>query len=311
MVKIQKISEIEPRLGFTEFDMLKKYRQSFATSELGRLHALFPFSELARQMHLKSSALGRKSYFSPEGKIALMVLKSYTNFSDAQLIEHLNGNIHYQLFCGVQIDPLHPLTNPKIVSAIRQELAHRLDVEPLQLILAEHWKPYLENLHVCMTDATCYESHLRFPTDTKLLWEGIVWLHRHLCKHCQTLHIQRPRNKYLDVRRAYLAYSKLRKRRKSQTRMITRRLLQLLEIQYCQQIIQMIACHNITGIVHYIIVGIICKSHLVSDYFPYNFWLRKILPITDAILCFKPLVTSFLSGFYFFAINNMSFSCLF
>ena len=177
MVKIQKISEIEPRLGFTEFDMLKKYRQSFATSELGRLHALFPFSELARQM----------------------------------------------------IDPLHPLTNPKIVSAIRQELAHRLDVEPLQLILAEHWKPYLENLHVCMTDATCYESHLRFPTDTKLLWEGIVWLHRHLCKHCQTLHIQRPRNKYLDVRRAYLAYSKLRKRRKSQTRMITRRLLQLLE----------------------------------------------------------------------------------
>ena len=61
MVKIQKISEIEPRLGFTEFDMLKKYRQSFATSELGRLHSLFPFSELARQMHLKSSPLDRKS----------------------------------------------------------------------------------------------------------------------------------------------------------------------------------------------------------------------------------------------------------
>ncbi len=179
MVKIQKISEIEPRLGFTEFDMLKKYRQSFATSELGRLHALFPFSELAREMHLKSSALGRKSYFSPEGKIALMVLKSYTNFSDSQLIEHLNGNIHYQLFCGVQIDPLHPLTNPKIVSAIRQELADRLDIESLQAILADYWKPYLENLHACMTDATCYESHLRFPTDVKLLWEGIVWLHRY------------------------------------------------------------------------------------------------------------------------------------
>lgn len=229
MVKIQKISEIEPCLGFTEFDMLKKYRQSFATSELGRLHALFPFSELARQMHLKSSVLGRKSYFSPEGKIALMVLKSYTNFSDSQLIEHLNGNIHYQLFCGVQIDPLHPLTNSKIVSAIRQELADRLDIESLQPILAEHWKPYLENLHICMTDATCYESHLRFPTDVKLLWEGIVWLHRHLCKHCRTLHIQRPRNKYLDVSRAYLAYSKLRKRGKSKTRMIKRRLLQLLE----------------------------------------------------------------------------------
>ncbi len=64
-----------------------------------------------------------------------MVLKSYTNFSDAQLIEHLNGDVYYQLFCGVQIDPLHPLTNPKIVSAIRQELADRLDVESLQLRL--------------------------------------------------------------------------------------------------------------------------------------------------------------------------------
>ncbi len=151
--------------------MLKKYRQSFATSELGRLHALFPFSELAQQMHLHESSLGRKSYFSPEGKIALMVLKSYTNFSDSQLIEHLNGNIHYQLFCGVQIDPLHPLTNSKIVSAIRQELSEHLDIDSLQLILAAHWKPYLENIHVCMTDATCYESYLRFPTDVKLLWE--------------------------------------------------------------------------------------------------------------------------------------------
>ena len=36
--------------------------------------------------------------------------------------------------------------------------------------------------------------------------------------------VQRPRNKC-----AYLAYGKLRTRRKSQTRMITRRLLQLLE----------------------------------------------------------------------------------
>ena len=68
MVKIQKISEIEPSLGFTEFDMLKKYRQSFATSELGRFHSQFPFSELARQIHLKSSTLGRKVIFLPKVK---------------------------------------------------------------------------------------------------------------------------------------------------------------------------------------------------------------------------------------------------
>lgn len=229
MVKIQKISEIEPTLGFTEFDILQKYRMSFECSELGHIHRVFPFSALAERMHLRDSHLGRSSYFSGKGKIALMVLKAYTNFSDSALIEHLNGNIHYQLFCGVQIDPLHPLTNYKIVSAIRQELAAKLDIEPLQEVLAGHWKPYLENLHVCMTDATCYESHMRFPTDVKLLWESVRWLHRHLCKQCRSLHVRCPRNKYDDVSRACLSYSKKRKRKTSHTRMLKRRLIHLLE----------------------------------------------------------------------------------
>ena len=229
MVKIQKISEIEPRLGFTEFDLVNSYRHSFECSELGRLHALFPFSELARTLGLKESTLGRKSYFSAQGKIALMVLKSYTNFSDSVLIEHLNGNIHYQLFCGIQIDPLYPLHNYKIVSAIRQELAGKLDIEALQEILAHHWGPYLENKQVCMTDATCYESYVRFPTDMKLLWESVEWLYRHICRQGRRLGIRRPRSKYDDVSRAYLAYSKKRKRKSSRSRMLKRRLLHLLE----------------------------------------------------------------------------------
>lgn len=77
-----------------------------------------------------------------------------------ELVEHLNGNIHYQMFCGVMIDPSSPITNYKIVSAICNEIASRLDIDSFQEILASHWKPYLENLHVCMTDATCYESHI-------------------------------------------------------------------------------------------------------------------------------------------------------
>ena len=61
------------------------------------------------------------------------------------------------------------------------------------------WKPYLDSLHVCMTDATCYESHMRFPTDMKLLWERTEWLYRQICLHCRDLGIRRPRNKYADV----------------------------------------------------------------------------------------------------------------
>ena len=185
MAKIQNISEIHPTLGFTEFDVLEKYRKSFNESELGRLHSVFPFDRMAKAAGLSEQRLGRRNIFSPAAKIALMVLKAYTGFSDRQLVEHLNGNIHYQIFCGIMIDPSFPITNYKIVSAVRNEMVSRLDIESLQEVLASHWKPYLENLHVCMTDATCYESHMRFPTDIKLLFEGrkvsdrIVSIDRH------------------------------------------------------------------------------------------------------------------------------------
>ncbi len=191
MAKIQNISEIHPTLGFTEFDVLEKYRKSFNESELGRLHSVFPFDRMAKAAGLSEQRLGRRNIFSPAAKIALMVLKAYTGFSDRQLVEHLNGNIHYQIFCGIMIDPSFPITNYKIVSAIRNEMASRLDIESLQEVLASHWKPYLENLHVCMTDATCYESHMRFPTDMKLLWESLEWLYRHICRHCWELYRKR------------------------------------------------------------------------------------------------------------------------
>ena len=116
-----------------------------------------------------------------------MLLKSYTGFSDRQLVEHLNGNIHYQMFCGIMINPSFPIINFKIVSVIRNEIASRLDIDSFQDIQASHWKPYLDNFYVCMTDATCYESHMRFLTDMKLLWESIEWLYRHICRHCRDL----------------------------------------------------------------------------------------------------------------------------
>ena len=229
MAKVQNISEIHPTLGFTEFDVLEKYRKSFHESELGRLHSVFPFERMAKAAGLSRQHPGRRNIFSPSAKIALMVVKAYTGFSDRQLVEHLNGNIHYQMFCGIMIDPSSPITNFKIVSAIRNEIASRLDIDTLQDVLASHWKPYLDNLHVCMSDATCYESHLRFPTDMKLLWESIEWLYRHICGHCRELGIRRPRNKYADVSESYLSYCKKRKRKVSRTSMI--RLLEKLLIQ--------------------------------------------------------------------------------
>ena len=84
MAKIVNISEIHPTLGFTEFDILEKYRKSFNESELGKLHSVFPFECMAKAAGLSDRRLGRRNRFSPSAKIALMVLKAYTGFSDSK-----------------------------------------------------------------------------------------------------------------------------------------------------------------------------------------------------------------------------------
>ena len=103
MSKVRNYAEIAPNIGFSEFDFYDLYRSTFEKSELGRMKKLLPLHAMAENFGLVSKSLrpklGRKSYFTAEGKVALMFLKMYT-------------------------------------------------------------------------DATCYESEMRYPTGLKLLWEG-------------------------------------------------------------------------------------------------------------------------------------------
>lgn len=86
----------------------------------------------------------------------------------------------------------------------------------------------LDTMYTMYTDATCYEGERRYPTDTKLLWEGIEKSYATMCELSGRLRIHRPRTKFLDVQKADLTYRKQRKHSRSQTRKITRRLLDLL-----------------------------------------------------------------------------------
>ena len=162
--------------------------ESFKLSELGRIHAQLPLKELAEKLagvFPKEHPQGKKHLFPPEDEVALIFLKAYTGLSDDGLIELLNGSIHMQLFCGVLIDPQNPIKNGKIVSAIHNRLARYLNIKELQAILYDKWAPKLANKDLCLTDATCYECHLRYPRDVKLLWESSAWLHTLLSKNLE------------------------------------------------------------------------------------------------------------------------------
>ena len=186
-------------------------------------------------MHFpKTHPQGNTPMFPPEGEVALMFLKPYTGQSDDGLIEMLNGSIHMQMFCGVLIDPANPIKNGKIVSAIRQRIAEVLDIRELQKLLYDKWGGSLKDKDLCLTDATCYESHLRFPTDVKLLWECCEWLQSLLKKTCKILKERLPRNKYRDIDRARLTYAKHRKHSRAATAKLRCRLLSLLSKQIGQ-----------------------------------------------------------------------------
>ena len=215
MSKITNFAEITPNLPFSEFNFYERFRETFETSELGRMKKLLPLHELAESFGLVSKSMkpkrGRRSYFTPEGKVALMFLKMKTQMSFPKLMEQLNGNVHYQLFCDIIIDPARPLTNYKLLDDIAAEMAGRLKIQELQRLLADAWKPYMKNLDTMYTDATCYESEMRYPTDQKLLWECVEKTYGLMCEVCGRLGIRRPRTKFLDVEKANLAYRKQRK----------------------------------------------------------------------------------------------------
>lgn len=108
-------------------------------------------------------------------------------------------------------------------------MSKKLKIQEQQKVLADAWKPYMKNLDTVYTDASCYESLMRFPTDVKLLWECVESVYRMMCGISSQLGEHRLRTKYNDIEKANLAYRKQRKHTHKQTRKMIMRLFVLLD----------------------------------------------------------------------------------
>jgi hypothetical protein len=229
-MKIQRFTQIQGTFSFNSSqDNFNLFVSRFYQSDLGKIYLGIPWDNLVKQFGLKNNAKGPSSIFSPRGKIALMFLKNYACCSDKRLVEQLNSNIDYQFFCDIYIGLNHRIENFKIVSDIRCELGKKLDIEKLQKVLADHWRPWMAEKNCMLTDATCYETQMRFPTSQKLLWECIDWSYSQLKLICKHLGIKLPRTKYIKWKSRYFQYSRKRRRSSVETRVLTRSLLSLLK----------------------------------------------------------------------------------
>ena len=228
-MKIQRISEFQHKFSFlSSVENFDAYYARFLESDLGKIYLAIPWSDLVKYFCLKESTKGAKMSFSPRGRIALMFLKHYASCSDRRLIEQLNSNIDYQFFCDLHLG-FDRITNYKIVSQIRCELATSLDIDVLQKCLYVNWSDSIKNPDQVTVDATCYESELRYPTNQKLLWEAVHWMYKQLSRNVKLAGVKMIRSKYSKWKRRYHGFSKMRRKSKSKRRSLTRSLLLLLK----------------------------------------------------------------------------------
>jgi hypothetical protein len=233
MTKVRNLSYPHAELSFVSVpEEYSRIRKAFGDHELGHIDALLPWKQLARVFRengYRKKRKGPTNQFTLKGKIALMFLKNlYNGISDRNLIERLNRDVFFQLFCDVYIPIDDPIKNYKIVSAIRCELSKYLNIAELQKVLFEVYKESLNHPHIIHMDATVYESAIRYPTDSKILWEGCDWLYHELKKLNRALGLRNARTKYKSIRNAYLEYAKSKKKTYAKDIRIRRRLLRLL-----------------------------------------------------------------------------------
>ena len=143
-MKLQRISDFQHSFSFLSYsENLDAFYARFLESDLGKIYMAIPWDALVENLQVKEKSKGSKMLFSPKGRIALMLLKHYACCSDRKLIEQLNSNIDYQFFCDIHLG-FTRLTNFKIVSQIRCELASKLNINLLEKEFYNHWKPYID-----------------------------------------------------------------------------------------------------------------------------------------------------------------------
>lgn len=213
----------------TPHHQAEEYWNHFLTTELGKIYQIIPWKELSKQFYpRRPEKRGKKPEFSLQGKIALQFLKSYSGLSDESLMERLSSDYVYQFFCGVYYRPGDKVPGFKIISDIRCDLANRLKIGDLQKILAEGWKSYMKDTHVMLTDATCYESHLRYPTEVKLLWECCQWTYGQMKRINKSIKGRMPRSKFEEIKDRYLNYQRSKKKTWKKSQKLISSLLYLL-----------------------------------------------------------------------------------
>jgi IS5 family transposase len=72
----------------------------------------------------------------------------------------------------------------------------------------------MANLNSITCDATCYECSIRYPTDTKLLFECVMWSYGEVWSLSKKQKVRKPRTKIKKWIPLAISYSKMKRKTK-------------------------------------------------------------------------------------------------
>lgn len=211
----------------------------YQSTDLYQLRQVLPIKELAQLLPHKRTKRGAPAWFDNEAKIALQFLKHYMgDCSDEKLLQRINTDFALQFFLGINLKYNERIKDKNLIWQARSMVSYHLDVSKFQDILIVHWKPYMSDTTIGLSDASCYESYIKYPTDVKLLWDCVEYMNKIMKFLCKELGVAKPRNKFKDQRAKQSSFNKRKKktyklrqrRRRALLHLLNKQLFQYLEL---------------------------------------------------------------------------------
>jgi len=205
--------------------------ERFLQTDLGQLYLSIPFDQLAAVIPAskqEQSGRGCKPWLDVKGGIALQFLKHYLCLSDELLVQRLNTDWSMQYFCGIQLKPTEVIKDTDLPSTWRSYIGKYLEIDTLQKIFAQHWKPNMEHTAISSEDATCYESRISHPTPVKLVWDCCNKTYLIYKDIRKKLKLRMSRCNYEERKKEFLSYQKTKNKSKRAGKKLLKKLLRFL-----------------------------------------------------------------------------------
>lgn len=208
-----------------------------------KLSKIVPWDKFASAyMSMMNIGFGRPG-ISPRIVLGALIIKHIEKLDDRGVIEAIQENIYMQYFIGLKEFNLYPVFDPSLFVDIRKRVGHKifdsLNVELIKSVSGQKDNKHNQNNKdknsntpknkgKMQADATVADQYIAYPTDNGILNQGRKYCEKLIDKLYEFNGKEgvKPRTYRRKTDKAYLSYSKKKRKSAATHRKMTRKLLE-------------------------------------------------------------------------------------